>query len=101
MKSRSSSRSVSRVLMTATIIMIAAFQFYWINNLYKDEWQNLGKETDVIFRDVVYRLQLQRFRNDTTVFKKGMPDNLFVFDVIDSVKEKFADSVMHEHMNTK
>ena len=68
--------------MISTIILIAAFQCYWIMRLYNDEKQNLAKETDVLFRDVVYKLQLQRFRNDTVFFKKGMPDNLFVFDVI-------------------
>jgi len=77
--------------MISTVLLIAAFQSYWINRLYKDEWQNLKKETDVLFRDVVYKLQLQRFRSDTTFFKKGMPDNLFVLDVIDSVKENFID----------
>ena len=83
---------LSRLFMMSTIILIAAFQCYWIMRLYNDEKQNLAKETDVLFRDVVYKLQLQRFRNDTVFFKKGMPDNLFVFDVIDSVREKFIDS---------
>lgn len=73
-------------------MLIAAFQFYWINRLYKDEWQNLKKETDVIFRDVMYKLQLERFRNDTAIFKKGVPDNLFVLDVLDSVRNKLLDS---------
>jgi len=87
--------------MISTVLLIAAFQLYWINRLYKDEWQNLKKETDVLFRDVVYKLQLQRFRNDSTFFKNGMPDNLFVLDVIDSVKENFIDSAIREHMNGK
>lgn len=87
--------------MISTIILIAAFQFYWLNRLYTDEWQNLKKESDVIFRDVVYRLQLQRFRNDTAIFKNDIPDNLFVFDVIDSVKEKFIDSAMKDHVSGK
>jgi two-component system phosphate regulon sensor histidine kinase PhoR len=62
--------------------------------LYKDEWKNLQHETDVLFREVFYKLQLQRFRSDTTFFKKDMPDNLFVFDLIDSVKEKVIDSTL-------
>ena len=80
--------------MTGTIILIAAFQCYWINRLYHDEWQNLKRESDVIFRDVVYKLQLQRFRSDTTIFKTNLPDNLFIFNVIDSVKEKVIDSAL-------
>jgi len=54
--------------------------------------QNLKKETDVAFKDVVYKLQLQRFRLDTTFFGKHVPDNLFLMDVIDSAKEVFIDS---------
>ena len=84
--------------MMSTIVLIAAFQFYWITRLYNTEWQNLQKETDVVFRDVVYKLQLQRFRNDTAFFKKGIPDNLFVLDVMDSVRETVVDSVTKQHM---
>ena len=87
---------VSRMLMISSIILIVAFQCWWINGLYKDEWKNLQRETDVLFRDVVYKLQLQRFRSDTTFFKKDLPDNLFVFDVIDSVKEKVIDSTLQK-----
>lgn len=91
-------KNVSRILMISTIILIGAFQFYWINRLYNDEWQALKKETDVVFRDVMYRLQLDRFRSDTGFFSKQLPENLFIFDVIDSVKEKTADSIMHHHI---
>ncbi|CAN5663203.1 HAMP domain-containing sensor histidine kinase [soil metagenome] len=87
---------VSRVLMISTIILIAAFQCWWISRLYKEEWNSVKRETDVMFRDVVYKLQLQRFRSDTTFFKKGLPDNLFVFNVIDSVKEKIIDSTIQK-----
>lgn len=80
--------------MISTIILITAFQCWWVNRLYNDEWNGLKRETDVMFRDVVYKLQLQRFRSDTTFFKKGLPDNLFVFDVMDSVREKIIDSTV-------
>jgi len=87
--------------MIGTIALIAAFQCYWVTRLYKDEWISLKKETDVLFRDVVYRLQLQRFRSDTTFFKKGMPDNLFAFNIIDSVREKIIDSTFRDSVSGK
>jgi two-component system phosphate regulon sensor histidine kinase PhoR len=87
---------MSKILMISTIILIAAFQCYWISRLYNDEWMTLKKETDLLFRDVVYKLQLQRFRSDSTFFKKGMPDNLFAFNVIDSVREKIIDSTLRD-----
>ncbi|CAN5149661.1 hypothetical protein BH11BAC6_BH11BAC6_00550 [soil metagenome] len=101
MKIQGSVKTISKTLMISTIILIAAFQFYWINRLYNDEWQNLKRENDVLFRDVVYKLQLQRFRSDTAFFKKGLPDNLFLFDVMDSVKENVIDSAMRTHVNGK
>ncbi len=85
---------LSRSLMVGTILLIIAFQCYWIKRLYTEEWQNLRRETDILFRDVVYKLQLQRFRQDTTFFKPDMPDNLFVFNVIDSVKGQLIDSAL-------
>src|SRR5689334_21399552 len=92
-------QKLSKTLMISTIILIAAFQCYWITRLYKDERTNLMKETDVIFRDVVYKLQLQRFKSDTTfakVFSKNGPDNLFAFNVLDSVREKIVDSAWRD-----
>lgn len=92
-------QKLSKTLMISTIILIVGFQCYWIMRLYKDEWTNLKKETDVVFRDVVYKLQLQRFRSDTTftrIFAKNGPDNLFAFNVLDSVREKIIDSAWRD-----
>lgn len=79
--------TVSKILITATIALITAFQGYYLAKLYREEQEGLKKETDVAFRDVMYKLQIQRFRKDTTLFKKdSLHDNLFLFDVMDSVK---------------
>jgi len=76
----------ARVLMAATILLIAAFQVYWIKKLYREEQNNFKKTADVIFRDAMYRLQAERFTGDTLVFK-GMPeDNLFMADIISSIQ---------------
>jgi len=81
--------------MAATIILIAAFQVYWISKLYKEETDSLKKETDIAFRDVMYKLQLQRFKNDTTFFKEGKAgDNLFMFDLLDNVKNRLHDTLL-------
>ncbi len=89
---------LSKILMTGTIVLIAAFQYYWISRLYNEEWDGLKKQSDLTFRDVMYKLQLQRFRKDTTIFKNSLPDNLFAFDVIDSVKGRFMDSQVQRIM---
>lgn len=88
-----SKKILSKGLIIVTIILIAAFQCYWINRLYKQEMVGLSRETDVLFRDVVYKLQLQRFKEDTVLFKKGAPDNLFAFDVITGIRQMINDTL--------
>ena len=58
---------LSRVLMAATILLLAVFEGYWLNKLYQDEYKNLKKEVDISFRDAIYKLQQQRFETDTTL----------------------------------
>ncbi len=62
--------SLSRNLMIAAIFLLAAFQVYWLNKLYKDEYDGLKKEVDVTFRETIYKLQKQRFEKDTFLVKE-------------------------------
>ncbi len=77
--------------MIATIILIAGFQGYWLMKLYKDEKQGLKKEADVLFREAVYKLQMQKLKGDT-VFSKLMPDNLFFLDAVNILKHRVANA---------
>jgi two-component system phosphate regulon sensor histidine kinase PhoR len=78
--------------MILAIVGIASFQAYWMRNLYVQEWAELRKETDIAFRDAVYKLQMQQFRKDTLFTKHDLPPNLFVFNLLDSVRTRFIDS---------
>jgi two-component system phosphate regulon sensor histidine kinase PhoR len=87
------------LLMVITIIGVAAFQGYWIRKLYAEEWNTLKKETDVAFRDVVYQLQAQRFLKGSAnvprnmqFYSKNGGDDLFMFAVLDSMKNVLRDS---------
>lgn len=94
---------LSRLLMITTIVLVAAFQYYWISKLYIEERDGLKKQAGVAFRDVVYKLQLQRFRNDSSVFKgkNSLPDNLFLVDVVDSLQTKLMDSLIRPKLKEK
>jgi len=84
----------ARVLMAATILLIIAFQVYWIRKLYGEETSNFKKTTDIIFRDAMYRLQVQRFAGDTLALRGELNDNLFMADFISSVEKiKGGDSL--------
>jgi two-component system, OmpR family, phosphate regulon sensor histidine kinase PhoR len=79
---------LSRVLMIATILLIAGFQCYWLTRLYNDEKQGLRKEADVLFRETVYKLQLDKFKKDS-LFNSSLPDNLFLLDALTVIKKSF------------
>ena len=71
--------------MAISILLIIAFQAYWVRKLFNEEKSAVLKSADVVFRESIYRLQAQRFTSDTMVFK-GMPgDNLFMGDIVEAV----------------
>lgn len=86
-------QTLSKKFIIVTIILIAGFQSYWITRLYNQDLEGLRKETNLLFRDVVYKLQLQQFKNDTALFKQNDPDNLFAFDMISGNKQGIIDSI--------
>ncbi len=81
---------ISRVILVAAILLIATFQFYWLNRLYQDEWNGLKKETNGIFRDVVYKMQVDRFKADSFFFNKGTGENLFVYNIVNAIRQQSA-----------
>lgn len=84
---------LSLPLMIAAIIGIGIFQAYWMSKLYSQERTELSKEVDVAFRDVVYKLQLEQIRNDTFFAKHDLPPNIFLFNLLDSMRTLFTDSL--------
>lgn len=79
---------LSRILLSAAILLIVAFQSYWLNKLYKDEWQGLKKETNGIFRDVIYNVQLQRFTRDTFIRRQVTGTNLFAHTAVNALRSQ-------------
>ena len=82
---------MARTMMAAAILLIAAFQAYWIDRLYKEERQGLQKETSGIFRDVIYNLQVERFKADTLFNRRIDKPNLFVYNAVNAIRRKVSD----------
>ena len=78
----------SRTLMIAAILLIATFQGYWISRIYKEEKNGLQKEANGIFRDVVYNLQVERFKQDTFFLKEKPGNNLFKYNAVNAIRYK-------------
>lgn len=53
--------------MISTVLLLAAFEGYWLRKLYKDEHAGLKKEVDVSFRETINKLQLSRFEKDISL----------------------------------
>ena len=85
---------IAQFLMVITILLVIAFQFYWIRNLYKDEVNNFNKSADLLFRETLYKLQSQKFIIDTTVYKgpKGAGDNIFMNQILTDIQKMKADN---------
>jgi two-component system phosphate regulon sensor histidine kinase PhoR len=88
---------ISRLVMISAICMIVVFQLYWINRLFSEEKERLQKQTDVLFKELVYKLQLNRFKADTLIYNTGKGNNLFALEAVnsflkdrDSIKGKAA-----------
>ncbi len=58
---------VSRVLMIATILVLAAFEGYWLNKLYQDEYKGLNNGVEVAFRGAIDKLQRHLYEKDTSL----------------------------------
>lgn len=57
--------SISGILMFLAILAIVVFQGYWLQKNYQDELENLHIRTNVLFRETVQRIQMEKLKLDT------------------------------------
>ena len=77
--------------MTLTLLLLTAFQVYWLTKLYDEEYSNIKLNTNVLFRDCIYKLQVERFKKDT-LFGKLPGENLFTIDMVNILKARMEDT---------
>src|SRR5947209_15924833 len=99
------------VLMALTILIIAGFQVYWLQNTYEREQRTLEMRTNILFRETIRTLQasklkLERFNNDSTLpqrifMHKEFPGRRFHFNripgqkmagIVDALSKRIKDS---------
>lgn len=84
--------SISVGLMVAAIILVAAFQVYWIVIKINEEKRILRFRTNIIFRESVFDLQSSKLRIDsTTRLRYGLPPHIARF--ADMVRKRISDSL--------
>lgn len=83
---------ISVGLMVAAILVVAAFQIYWIVMRVNEEKRILRFRTNVIFRESVFDLQSSKLKLDsTTRLRYGLPPDIARF--ADMVRKHISDSL--------
>jgi two-component system phosphate regulon sensor histidine kinase PhoR len=81
----------ARALMLLSTFVIVCFQVYWLMTLYNDKYNSIQKNTDVVFRETLYQLQVARFTEDSLF--NGLPgENLFTVDMLNVLKKRINDT---------
>jgi signal transduction histidine kinase len=77
---------ISWIFMAGTIVLIAAFQAYWLKKMYKEEYNALQRRADILLRETVQQVQSERMKNIPFLIK---PDNIDKVEIVtDSSKSK-------------
>jgi signal transduction histidine kinase len=92
--------------MISAIGVIVAFQCYWISLIFQEEKERTLKQADLLFKELVYTMQVNRFKADTLFLNAGKGNNLFALEAAnallkerDSVKPSiFRDSIFSKMM---
>lgn len=79
------------MLMVAAILLIVAFQAYWLQKLYMEEAAGFKKTTDIVFRETMYKVQAQRLKKDSLFYQIIPEENNFLGDVADLVSKKLPE----------
>ncbi|MBX3240112.1 MAG: HAMP domain-containing histidine kinase [Chitinophagaceae bacterium] len=85
-------KNISLILMITAILLIAAFQIYWLNVNYEEQKRDLRFRTNVLFRESIFDLRASKLKLDTTArLRYGLPPDVSRF--MDAIRSKITDSV--------
>jgi two-component system, OmpR family, phosphate regulon sensor histidine kinase PhoR len=83
----------AQLLMTLSVLVISCFQVYWLLTLFNDKESSIKKNTDIVFRETLYQLQVTRFKNDSLF--SGLPgENLFMIDMANVLRKRIDDTTI-------
>lgn len=85
--------STSLGLMIAAIVLITAFQIYWLHMKVDEEKRNLNYRANTLFRESVFELQSSKLKIDSSVrWMIGYPPGVGRF--ADVIRRHISDSLM-------
>ncbi len=90
---------ISVGLMLISILLIGAFQFWWLRKSYREEEETLTIRTNILFRETIHHLQVSKLKLDLAL-KKRIPSESDMVGMINVLKEKIRDSALGDSQVT-
>ncbi len=84
------SRNISLILMVSAILVVAAFQLYWLHESYEQRQRDLRYRTNFLFRETIFELRATKLKLDTTArLRYGLPPDVSRF--MDAIRSKIEE----------
>ena len=75
---------ISLVLMMVSMVLLAAFQGWWLHKSYREEKETLGIRTSSLFRETLYGLQASKLKLDSN-FNIRIPSRANAIGVVNTI----------------
>lgn len=83
---------ISLVLMMVSMVLLAAFQSWWIYKSYREEQETLEIRTSSLFRETLYGMQAAKLSLDSN-FQIRLPSRSNMVRVVNTLSAKMIDTV--------
>lgn len=80
-------------LIVLTILVITAFQVYWLNKNYREEEKLFSTRTNILFRETLFHLQASKLKLDSG-FHITVDERQGVTRITNVLQERFRDSAV-------
>lgn len=84
-------------LIALTILLITAFQAYWLSNNYREEKRLFTVRTNILFRETIFRLQAVKLNLDSNISLR-VQGRAGMTGISNVLQEGIRDSAMPGHM---
>ena len=84
---------ISLVLMLVSMVLLAAFQAWWLYKSYREEEETLGIRTSMLFRETLYGMQAIKLSLDSN-FQFRFPSRTNMVGVVNKLSAKMVDTTI-------
>ena len=84
---------ISLVLMMVSMVLLAAFQAWWLMKSYGEERETMEIRTSILFRETLYGLQASKLRLDTNYYLSKVPSQSNAVGVVNILRDRALDTL--------